>query len=118
MDPRIKTAIDYIEKNYDKKISLKEISQISDLSTSHFCCLFKSELEMCFTRYLKLHRMKRAKNFLENTDLLIKQIVYQVGYRDLSNFSHDFRKIFGTSPSKFRKLSAFSKQVHQYEEEF
>jgi two-component system response regulator YesN len=117
-DPRIITAIDYIDKNYDKKISLKEISQISGLGTSHFCFLFKTATGMCFSRYLKLYRMKKAKVLLESTDLLIKQIAYQVGYHDISNFNHDFKETYGTSPSKYRKLFVFSKLVHQNKKEF
>lgn len=118
MDPRIITAIDHIDKNYDKKISLKEISKLSGLGNSHFCFLFKTVTGMCFSRYLKLHRMEKAKNFLENTELLIKQIAYHVGYRDLSNFNHDFKKTFGTSPSEYRRLSALSKHLHQNVKEY
>lgn len=62
--------------------------------------------------------MKKARNCLKNKKLSIKQIAYQVGYRDLSNFNHDFKGLFGTTPSKYRKMSAFSKLRHAEETEY
>lgn len=118
MDIRIKKALDYTENNFAKKISLEEISRISNLSASHFCFLFKAEKQMSLFRYLKQKRMKEARNLLRNIDLSIKQIAYQVGYRDLSNFNHDFKRSFGTTPTKYRKMSALSKLIHTKKTEY
>ena len=47
--------------------------------------------------------MNRAMALLKETHLRIKQVSYAVGYRNVSNFNHDFRKFTGLSPHEYRK---------------
>lgn len=102
MDKRIKTALKYIEDNLERKISLKEVAKISNLSRSHFGALFKKELNMNFSTYLKRTRIERAKKLLKNISFSIKEISYKTGYKYISNFNHDFKNITGHPPSKFK----------------
>jgi len=54
------------------------------------------------TQYMRTHRMKKAKELLQTTDLNITEIAYQLGYSDPNYFSRTFNKEFGQSPSSFR----------------
>jgi transcriptional regulator GlxA family with amidase domain len=52
--------------------------------------------------------MIRAKNLLQDLTLRIKEVAAAVGYADASNFSRDFRKQYGRSPSQSRSPSHHS----------
>lgn len=105
MDLRIKQTIIFLEENLEKKLNLKRISEISNLSESYFSELFKKEMGICFSKYLKQTRIKKALHlFSKNNSLSVKQVSYKVGYRHISNFNHDFKRIVGMSPLKFKSL--------------
>ena len=52
--------------------------------------------------YIRTTRLRKAKRYLETTDLPIGEIAVQVGYKDFSHFSRSFFKEFGTKPSEIR----------------
>ncbi len=56
--------------------------------------------------FMRLIRLKRAMQLLQQNELSISQISYMVGFNDPGYFSKCFRKIYGDSPSKFRKTEA------------
>jgi two-component system response regulator YesN len=103
MDPRIHQALKSMDENLDKKLTLKSVSEMFNLSGVYFSELFKKETGTCFSRYLVQSRIDRAKALLKETSLRIKQVSYAVGYRNVSNFDHDFRKLVGLSPHEYRK---------------
>jgi AraC-like DNA-binding protein len=49
--------------------------------------------------------MQRASTLLENTFMSVKEISHEVGFRDVSHFVRDFKKLFGTSPTSYRRLT-------------
>ena len=53
-------------------------------------------------RYLRLLRMKRAKDLLESSFLSVKEIAFQVGLNDESHFVRDFKSTYGYSPALYR----------------
>ena len=56
-------------------------------------------------RKWQLHqRLNRAAMLLQTTDLLIKQIAYECGFATPSHFVRSFKKEFGCTPAKYRKL--------------
>ena len=58
------------------------------------------EAPMSFIRKVRLHK---AKDLLQNTDLTVAEIAYEVGFTDASYFSRAFGKEFGGSPTDLRK---------------
>jgi len=48
-------------------------------------------------------RLKKAKELLLENRLSLKEISYQVGYKDPNYFSRVFKKYFRQSPRKFQK---------------
>jgi transcriptional regulator GlxA family with amidase domain len=53
--------------------------------------------------YLQDLRIEAAKQLLENSDMQIDEILYEVGYEDLSSFSRLFQQRTGLTPSGYRK---------------
>jgi hypothetical protein len=82
-----------------------------NLSRARLCYLFKSESGMSAYRYLKSLRMKEAAVLLSTTFLSVKEIMARVGFGDESHFVKDFKKIYGMTPTEYRKSKANS-NVH------
>jgi len=103
IDPRIKRIKKYAQNHVEEKITLKRASEITNLSSNYFSSLFKKEVGISFSRYLKLARMKKAKELLRKSALSDKEISYELGFRHVSSFCREFKEITGKTPSAYRK---------------
>jgi two-component system response regulator YesN len=93
----------FIEKNYNKNISLREASDIVYLSPKYISRLFKESTGMGFNEY-KLHlRIDKAKQLLQTTDLHVNEISYKTGYLNVESFIRIFKKLTGTTPNNYRQ---------------
>lgn len=101
-------AIEYINENFDKDITLEDVSGHVHISPYHFSHEFKKFTGMNFIEYLTKTRIKEAKKLLLTTDLSIGEISNQVGYDDPSYFGRVFKSMEGMPPSKFK----VSKKIH------
>ncbi len=95
----------YITENYDKDISLDDVSRHLNLSPYYFSKLFKSETGTTFVEYLTNLRMERAQELLKDESLSIKEICAAVGYADPNYFSRTFKKNVGVTPTVYREGS-------------
>jgi len=96
-------SIDYIRKNYMKKVTLDEVAACVYLSPSYFSKVFKQEMEMSFNTYLNYIRIEMSKKLLSDQSISIVDISNLVGFEDQSYFSKVFKKMTGFSPKKFRE---------------
>ncbi|TAH66820.1 MAG: helix-turn-helix domain-containing protein [Anaerolineaceae bacterium] len=94
----------YIEENYNRDISLDDVSRIVDISPYYFSKLFKEETGENFIEYLTNMRIEKAKELLEHSDLNIKNICVDTGYSDPNYFSRIFKKQVGVTPTEYREL--------------
>ena len=99
-------AIDYIKKNYMKKITLEEVSSHVYLSPSYFSKIFKREMKLNFNAYLNNVRIEMSKKHLLDDAIVLADVPNLVGYEDQSYFSKVFKKIVGISPGKYRETRA------------
>ncbi|WP_291405021.1 helix-turn-helix domain-containing protein [Acidaminobacter sp.] len=95
-------AVDFLQKNFQKKITLEEVAAYVNHSSSYFSTIFKSELKVSFNAYLNHLRIEQAKKLLLENEFTIVEISELVGYEDQSYFSRVFKKNTGTSPGKYR----------------
>lgn len=100
----IRLAKQYINDNYDKSISLEEVSSLVGFNSAYFSTIFKKETGENFMDYVIKIRIQNAKNFLLQTDLNIDDIANSVGYSDTKYFTKLFKKKTGLNPTEFRKL--------------
>lgn len=56
------------------------------------------------TAYMRWIRLENARQLLQNSQLSISEIAYQVGFSDLNYFSRTFNETYGERPSSFRKV--------------
>lgn len=95
-------AIGYIEDNLSSKISLGGIAREANFSKYHFCRIFCKYTGMTPFRFASVMRIEKSKELLAREDLSVSQIASQVGFNDLGTFLRQFKKIAGTTPTKYR----------------
>ena len=98
----IKLAKEYIIKNFNKNITLKEVADAVFLSQNYLSELFKKELNEGFYDFLSNYRINVSKQLLLTTNLKVYEIAERVGYTDSITFGRAFKKITGTTPNGFR----------------
>ncbi|APX71364.1 AraC family transcriptional regulator [Companilactobacillus allii] len=95
-------AIEFIDDNLDKRLTLDQVSNRAYLSDYYFSKLFKKETKLSFSVYLNARKVQRAMFLLKDTDMNIQEISNELGFTRLSYFSQTFKKYTGFTPSKFR----------------
>ncbi|NLC67801.1 MAG: helix-turn-helix domain-containing protein, partial [Clostridiaceae bacterium] len=84
-------AIDYVKKNYMKKITLEEVASNVYLSPAYFSKIFKEEMNTNFNNYLNRIRIEMSKKLLLETNIPLVDVSNYVGYEDQSYFSKVFK---------------------------
>ena len=101
VDPRVGRAQALIEQNLHRQLRLGEVAGIMAMSSSRLSHLFKIQTGVSPARHLKLIRLQRAEDLLENSSLSIKEISAAVGV-DFSRFVRVFREAYGVTPRQYR----------------
>lgn len=99
---RISPVMAYVEKEFRNKISLKEVSEILNVSPEHMCRLFKKYTDMTFNEYLMSLRISAFYQMLQNTNQKISVILEECGITNYKVFIREFKKTFGMTPEKLR----------------
>jgi YesN/AraC family two-component response regulator len=100
----IERAKKYILDNYSEELRLETVAREVHLSPTYFSALFKKMTGCSFAKYLTRVRIAKAKELLENTDISVTDIAFQVGFNDPAYFAAIFRREFGLTPLAYRKL--------------
>lgn len=93
---------DYIDRNYKKDISAKDVAGILGYSDVYFSKVFKQLFDDNFINYLTKIRIDRAKVLLKDISFNIKEVGKSVGYADSNYFTKVFKRSVGMSPSEYR----------------
>jgi AraC-like DNA-binding protein len=99
----IEQAIWFIQRNWNRQITLDQMAECTALSKFHFSRQFKSYTGCSPYEYLMRIRFNRAKQMLYKTDDSIAKIAETCGFDDASYFSRQFMKREKQSPQTFRK---------------
>ncbi len=100
--PGLARVEQYIRANYQKKITVAELSGLLSMSESNFHALFKKNFGMAPIAYINRYRLSVATLLLHDSDLSMQAIAERVGFYDQFYFSRSFKRAFGVSPSEYR----------------
>ncbi len=103
-DNPIGLTLHYIRENIGKKITLKELSELANMSVYYYSHRFKEETGFSPMDYVINSRMDRAKILLIRTNKTVAEIAYEVGYGSSGSFINIFTDKVGCSPKIFRRL--------------
>lgn len=93
-----------IEENATAFNSLDDIAEACYIDRSYLCRLFKRFASASPYQKLMSLKMHRGAELLLKSQLLVKQIAAEVDCCDSNQFSRSFKRVYGISPEKFRKL--------------
>ena len=96
--------IKYIHQNYNRKITLKEIGELTYFSPVYCDTVFKRETGRSIIEYILERRTEEAKNLLLEGHLSMTDVASEVGFADYNYFSRIFKKRTGYTPSSYRQL--------------
>ncbi len=99
----IEDIINYIDKNIERKISLKMLSKTINMNESYLSRIFKNETGKNITYFINERKMNRALELLSNKSIMIKEASLMVGIDDQFYFNKLFKKFYGINPSEFKK---------------
>jgi AraC-like DNA-binding protein len=99
---RMKKLYQFIDENYQRKIDIKEVANLSSLSEPAFCRYFKKMTRLTFTEFLNHYRINQAKKLLL-LDQNITETCYDCGFESISYFNRTFKKITNQNPLAFKK---------------
>ncbi|MEX2461080.1 MAG: response regulator [Paenibacillaceae bacterium] len=93
----------YIRDHAHEDISLEIISERVRLSPFYVSKMFKEQFSTNYIDFLTECRIEKAKQLLGDPDKSLKEITYEIGYKDPNYFSRVFKKMTNLSPSDYRK---------------
>ena len=101
-DEPVKKAQEFIENNFQEKITVDQLSGMLTLGRRSLERRFKSATCNTVTEYIQRVKIEAAKKTLESGRKNINEVMYDVGYSDNKAFRNTFKKITGLSPIEYK----------------
>ena len=101
-DKQVLKAQEYIENNYNEKISVEHLANKFALSKRSLERRFKKATSNTVSEYIHRVKVEAAKINLESSRENVNEIMYKVGYADPKTFRITFKRITGLSPIQYR----------------
>ena len=108
-DPAIKKAQDFIEENFQEKISVDDLAGQVAVGRRSFERRFKKATSNTVVEYIQRVKVEAAKKSFESTRKNINEVMFDVGYTDTKAFRTIFRKVTGLTPIEYR--NKYNRQV-------
>lgn len=99
---QIARAVRYVNKNISKKITLEELSQITNYSIPHLRRLFYEKFKISPLNFITKQKIERAKEIIEIEDLPISEVASICGFENTSYFIKQFKKLTGITPKEYK----------------
>lgn len=100
---RIENVMAYLNKHFDREISLLEVAKLVSMSEVAFSRFFKVRTGKTFVDTLNEIRLGHASRMLIDTTQSISEIAYRCGFNNMSNFNRIFKKKKQCTPKGFRE---------------
>ncbi len=100
---RIEKTFEYLNQNFDKQVTLAEVSKLANMSEVSFSRFFKQRTGNTFIESLNEIRLGHATRILIETTQNISEVAYDCGFNNISNFNRIFKKKKGCTPKEFRE---------------
>ena len=108
-DEPIKKAQEFIENNFQNKITVDQLASMIALSRRNLERRFKKATSNTVVAYIQRVKIEAAKMSLESSRENVNEVMYNVGYTDPKAFRTTFRKITGLSPIQYR--NKYSREI-------
>lgn len=101
-DEPVKKAQEYIERNFQEKITVDQLASMLALGRRNLERRFKKATSNTVVEYIQRVKIEAAKMSLEKNYENVNEAMYKAGYNDTKAFRTTFKKITGLSPAEYR----------------
>lgn len=108
---RIEKTMEYMNKHFDKQISLTEVAREANMTQAAFSRFFKMKTGKNYIDSLNEIRLGHAARLLIDTNHSIAEIAYHCGFNNISNFNRIFKKKKGATPKEFKESYTYGLRV-------
>ncbi len=98
---RVDKALKHIHANFTQSMNIDELSVLVNMSPSAFHRAFNDVTASSPIQYIKKIRLDRARELMLNKHLRVSEAAMQVGYESSTQFSREFKRYYGSSPSDY-----------------
>ena len=102
---RLNRVLEYIAAKLHEELSLAALAEIAGMNLYYFSRLFKQSTGLSPHRYVLEQRIRRAQQFLSNSDMTILEASVRTGFADQGHFTKVFRRFVGVLPTEYRAKS-------------
>lgn len=99
---QIAAALDYINRNCEQPIRIKELADSCGMSETHFRRIFQEYINMTPMDYVNLNRIQKACNMMKKGNDSMDTVAAKCGFQTTSTFNRNFKKFVGTSPYQWK----------------
>ncbi len=103
----IRAVIEYIDENFDKKLTLDYLAEMAGFSKYHFARVFKESTGFTITEQINARRCEEAKKLLLEAGESISEIGQQCGFDNASYFTRTFKRYTGLLPSEYAQNNTY-----------
>lgn len=101
---RMSNVMNHAISNFNKNITLNEVSDLANMTPNAFCRYFKQRTNKTFFQFLLEIRLEYACRLLiKEKDMTVSEISDASGFKNISNFNRKFKEFKGITPTTFKK---------------
>lgn len=103
MDRRVVRVVELIREKAGARLRIAELARDVGLGASRLEHLFREQARVSIRDFIRDHRLTSAAEMLVSTHERVSAICFRVGFADVANFNHAFKKRYGVSPREYRQ---------------
>lgn len=102
---KIDSVFQYVSQNFGHDISLEDIAKNCNMTPQSFCRFFKKRTQKTFIDFLNEFRISHAKKLMiENEEMTIREIAFDSGFNNISNFNKIFKSLTAVTPKEYKDM--------------
>jgi AraC-like DNA-binding protein len=99
---RLRVVLDHIDRHLDSELRIPELAALVKMGPQYFAILFRRSTGLAPHQYIVRERLERASRLLAETAEPIAEIALEAGFASQSHLTDLFRRMRGTTPSRYR----------------
>ena len=115
MDRRVRQVVEILGSEWHEGVCVPELASRVGLGASRLEHLFKANVRTTIRDYVRERRLAEAAAMLTAGHERISSIAARVGFPQVSNFNHAFKKRFGMAPREYREQASID-EVSTFEQ--
>lgn len=100
----LEKVFNLVRDRYMDDLHPEDAAALLGVTPNHFTKYWRKYSNISFHTYLNEYRVSQAIALLHNSDDLVSDVAFKVGFKSLKTFNRVFKSVTGSSPCGYRKL--------------